>query len=61
MQEYCDLCGKPGKFSIRRIKTGKWLGVCGSHDNFIGVENLELQGETRANAILINREVKKEV
>ena len=56
-----ELCHRKARYAIRDIKTGKWLNVCGIHDNFLGVRNLELQGETRLNAMLINREVKSHV
>lgn len=55
----CSLCSKPEKFQIRRIKTGKWMNVCGVHDNFIGIENLVQQGLTRKEAKKINQKVKE--
>ena len=56
----CDLslCHQPVKFAIRRIKTNQWLNVCGSHDNYIGIENLVGLGHTMEEARRINREVK---
>ena len=55
----CELgCRRKAKFEIRRIKTGKWTKVCGTHDNFIGVENLVAQGCSIEKAREINKQVK---
>lgn len=51
-------CHRMAVYEIRRIKTGKWLKVCGTHDTFFGEENLTRQGCTAREARQINREVK---
>jgi hypothetical protein len=54
----CDLCTRESKFTIRRIKTGQTLRVCGVHDNYIGCENLRSLGYSYKEALAMNREVK---
>jgi hypothetical protein len=61
LEEKCSLCTRDRKFSIRRIKTGEWLFVCGPHDNFIGTENLMSLGYSRKDAITLNKEVKTQL
>lgn len=54
----CDFCRKASKFEIRRIKDEMFYNVCGIHDNFIGIENLEAQGLSHVEAVKINKTVK---
>lgn len=57
---FCELgCDRPAKFEIRRIKTDRWIKVCGTHDSFVGVENLIAQGCSKEEAEEINKQVKK--
>lgn len=58
MNKKCKLCYNEVKFSIRRIKTDEWLDVCGTHDNYIGCENLVSLGHTAKEAREINKQVK---
>ena len=58
---WCQLggtCYRTAKFAIRRIKTDEWLDVCGTHDNYVGIENLISLGHTAKDARKINKEVK---
>ncbi len=53
-----SLCTRLAKYCIRRIKTGETLHVCSAHDNYVGIENLELLGEDHLTAVAINKSIK---
>jgi hypothetical protein len=58
MKDKCDLCDKPQKYEIYRIKKKMWLNVCAPHDNFIGLENLKICGCSEKEAKKISYDVK---
>ena len=60
MGKKCEapVCHRESKFTIRDIQSGKWLNVCGIHDNYYGIRNLIQQGESEKEARRINKEVK---